>query len=109
MTAPSEEGMLEGRLRGQVGRFPSHCVQEVRLRGTGGSGSAPPPPPPPNSTSTGGPHPHLVNFGSPSNGGQQMAAPHQSPLNAQLVQQHQQQARVAGRRELSTISTKDKM
>ena len=25
-------GMLEGLLRGQKGLFPSHCVQEVRLR-----------------------------------------------------------------------------
>jgi hypothetical protein len=32
VTASTDNGMLEGVLRGQSGFFPAHCVQEVRLR-----------------------------------------------------------------------------
>lgn len=40
MTGSTDSGLLEGSLRGQgTGLFPSHCVQEVRLR----QGIIPPP------------------------------------------------------------------
>ena len=32
MTGSTDTGMLEGVLRGKTGKFPGHCVQEVRLR-----------------------------------------------------------------------------
>ena len=94
VTAPSEEGMLEGRLRGQCGRFPSHCVQEVRLR-----------------------NPEVMKFVSPQSGASQMmqGSPQQTPpppqqqLLSQPLLQTQQPSRVAGRREMSTISNKDKV
>lgn len=32
VTGSTDDGMLEGVLRGVTGVFPPHCVQEVRLR-----------------------------------------------------------------------------
>lgn len=34
MTGATDDGLLEGNVRGSgaTGLFPSHCVQEVRLR-----------------------------------------------------------------------------
>ena len=32
VTGSTDDGMLEGCLRGMTGLFPPHCVQEVRLR-----------------------------------------------------------------------------
>lgn len=32
VTGSTDDGMLEGVLRGVTGIFPPHCVQEVRLR-----------------------------------------------------------------------------
>ena len=32
VTGSTDDGLLEGCLRGMTGFFPPHCVQEVRLR-----------------------------------------------------------------------------
>ena len=40
VTGSTDDGFLEGSLRGQTGTFPAHCVQEVRLRNPPQSTSA---------------------------------------------------------------------
>jgi len=32
VTGSTESGFLEGSLRGQIGMFPSSCVQEIRMK-----------------------------------------------------------------------------